>query len=65
MLSDYAIAHMRLIEIDRRFEAVIQRHPLKDTINMRFKIESARIEGAYQRVSLPSNIMMFNIYFPR
>mgnify|MGYP003538203988 CR=1 FL=1 len=65
MLSDYAKAHMRLIEIDRRFETVIQRHPKKDSVKMEWRIEAARREGLYQRSALASNLKIFNIYFPR
>lgn len=65
MLTDYAKSHMRLVEIDRRFEAVIQRHPKKDTERMKWRIDAARMTGIYQRSSFASDLMMFNIYFPR
>jgi hypothetical protein len=65
MLSDYAKSHMRLVEIDRRFETVIQRHPKKDTERMVWRIDAARREGIYQRSAFASDVMMFNIYFRR
>ena len=60
MLTDYAVAHMRLIQIDRRFEAVIQRVKAK-----RWQIDAARIEGKYQRESFPMCLRLFDVYFPR
>lgn len=65
MLTEYAKAHLRLIGIDRRFEAVIQRHPKKNSVDMKWRIDHARREGGFQRYAFASSCMIFNIYFPR
>lgn len=52
-LSQYAQSHMVLINIDRRFETVIARHPKRDTPNMRWRIQHARMQGLHERNEFP------------
>lgn len=54
MLSGYAIGHLRMVEIDRRFNAVIARHPMRDSWPMKHRVNLARIEANFCNKSFPN-----------
>ena len=58
MLTDYAKAHMILVEIDRRFENLMTRRPKID----KHAIRMARIEGQFQNRMYPIDAQAFDYY---
>ena len=58
MMTDYAKAHLVLIDIDRRFEAVIANHPKRKTFEMRVRLITARSEAQRQRNNIEFNLIM-------
>ena len=58
MITDYAKAHLVLIDIDRRFEALIAHHPKRKTFQMKVRLITARSEAQRQRNNIEFNLIM-------
>ena len=58
MITDYAKAHLMLIDIDRRFEALIANHPKRKTFEMRVRLITARSEARCQRNNIEFSLIM-------
>jgi len=61
-LSDYAISHLILVAINKRFETVIARQPKRLDPVMRWRIDHARQSARDQFNSYPMTLKMFDYY---
>ena len=57
-LSDYAIAHLRMADIGKRFERVIERHPRSNSSDLRWRARMARDSARYQFQQFPIDLKM-------
>lgn len=48
-LTSYAIGHLRMIEIEKKFEKVIARHPKREKYDVNWRINKARDSAMIQR----------------
>lgn len=48
-LTSYAIGHLRMIEIEKKFEKVIAHHPKRKSYDVHWNINKARDSAMIQR----------------
>ena len=61
-LTPYAIGHLEMLNIDRRFEAVIARNPKYSNNHKHWAVNNARDEGRHQRYMFSNFLFTYHTY---
>ena len=60
-LTAYAKGHVRMVEIDKRFNAVMDRHPKRKDALMKVRRRVANNDGKWQRENYTTYTMLFDL----